>query len=64
MGILRAGHENKDIVEWFKYLKTMIHDLAKAWPERKTHMKHSGATRILGFVADVDTVVKETPEKS
>ena len=44
---LRAGHSAKEIIEWFKYPKTMVYDLAKAYkawdekdhftPDRKVH---------------------------
>ncbi|CAE1325613.1 unnamed protein product [Acanthosepion pharaonis] len=68
---LRSGHKAKEIIEWFKYPKTMFYDFAKAYgasddkdnlrPECKTHKKQSGATRTPEFVADV---VKENPRKS
>ena len=71
---LQAGHKAKEIIEWFKYSKTMVYDLAKAYeasddkenfrPERKTHKKRSGAIRTPKFVADVVEIVKENPSKS
>ena len=28
---LYTGHKAKEIIEWFKYSKTMVYDLAKAY---------------------------------
>ena len=71
---LHAGHKAKEIIEWFKYPKTMVYNLAKAYeasgdrenfrPERKTHKKRSGTIRTPEFVADVVEIVKENPSKS
>ena len=71
---LHAGHKAKEIIERFKYPKTMVFDLAKAYeasddkenfrPEHKTHKKRSGAIRTPEFVADVVGIVKENPRKS
>ena len=71
---LHAGHKVNEIIEWFKYPKTMVYNLAKACEasddkenfslECKTHMKHSGAIRTSEFVADIVEIVKENPSKS
>ena len=62
------------ITEWFKYPKTMVYDLAKAYeasdnkenlrPERKTHKKCSDAIRTPEFVANVVKIVVENFSKS
>ena len=71
---LRAGHKAKDIIEWFKYPKTMVYDLAKAYdsskekdfftPERKCHKKRTDTIKTPEFVQGVAEVVKEDPTKS
>ena len=71
---LRAGHSAKEIIEWFKYPKTMVYELAKAYesatekeiftPERKAHKKRADTIRTPEFVQGVAKVVKEDPSKS
>ena len=55
-----TGHEAKEIIEWFKYPKTMVYNLVKTYealdnkgnfrPEYKTYKKCSGIIRTLSLL--------------
>lgn len=71
MESLYTDHKTKEIIEWFKYTKTMVYDFVKVYGasdgkddfrlECKIHKKRSGTTRTPKFIVKV---VKENPSKS
>ena len=68
---LHPGHKAKEIIGWFKYPKTMVYDLVKAYEASddkkisgQTHKKRSGAIRTPEFfVADIVDIQGEPQQK-